>query len=117
MFMRSTFLVLASVLAVSAAGCAHCDTCDDFPLNCTAGNCGQIPDMPGEVAMIGPGAGIVESPQPPQGTPAGGPPATTQPGAFNANSGATSTPPISSQPSTPAASPPAAPVAPSGGNP
>jgi hypothetical protein len=33
------FLVAAG-LAVGAVGCAHCDTCDDFPAPCTGPNCG-----------------------------------------------------------------------------
>jgi hypothetical protein len=37
---RPSLLVLAASLAAVAVGCAHCDTCDDFPAPCTGPNCG-----------------------------------------------------------------------------
>ncbi len=40
MMPRPRQLVLAASLAAFAVGCAHCDTCDDFPAPCTGPNCG-----------------------------------------------------------------------------
>lgn len=37
---RPSLLVLAASMAAVAVGCAHCDTCDDFPAPCTGPNCG-----------------------------------------------------------------------------
>ncbi len=36
---RSRLLSLAAILAGGLAGCAHCDTCDDFPVPCTGPGC------------------------------------------------------------------------------
>jgi hypothetical protein len=45
---RSRMLAVAMGLAVGAVGCAHCDTCDDFPAPCIGGNCGGMGGpMPG----------------------------------------------------------------------
>jgi hypothetical protein len=30
----------AAIGAMAATGCAHCDTCDDFPAPCVGANCG-----------------------------------------------------------------------------
>ena len=38
---RPSLLFLSASAAAFAVGCAHCDTCDDFPAPCTGPNCGQ----------------------------------------------------------------------------
>lgn len=38
---RLCLTVLSAALAASAIGCAHCQTCDDFPVPCTGPNCGH----------------------------------------------------------------------------
>lgn len=118
--MRKTLLVLAGLLAVGGIGCAHCDTCDDFPLNCASGNCGANSYMPSQLAVSSPApAGPSEL--------MAAPPVTSQPGPFNPNDITPSTrsstggaAPATPAPSTPAAggieSPPAAPAAPGGAN-
>jgi hypothetical protein len=37
---RLNAVLVAAGLAVGAVGCAHCDTCDDFPAPCVGPNCG-----------------------------------------------------------------------------
>jgi len=39
---RIGLLVPLSCAAALAVGCAHCDTCDDFPAPCTGPNCGAL---------------------------------------------------------------------------
>ena len=93
---RPSLLVLAASAAAFAIGCAHCDTCDDFPAPCTGPNCGQAyqvglptdggyavdPGFPVE-PMMGPtgqmvpgmvGAGPIVSPGSNPATPAPGQP-------------------------------------------
>ena len=36
---RSRFFFVASLFAVGAAGCAHCDTCDNMPVPCSGPGC------------------------------------------------------------------------------
>ncbi len=36
---RTRLLAIAVVAVAGAIGCAHCDTCDDFPAPCVGGNC------------------------------------------------------------------------------
>lgn len=38
---RSSLLLVAAALAAGGFGCAHCDTCDDFPAPCAGPNCGS----------------------------------------------------------------------------
>jgi hypothetical protein len=91
-------LMLAAVsVATAVVGCAHCDTCDDFPAPDTAGmvNYGGY----GNTAPVGlPGAGAPATEQPP----AAGQPAQPAQPAEN--------PPTASPfaPTTPSTSPPAA---------
>ncbi len=46
--LRSRFLSMAAASVVASAfGCAHCDTCDDFPAPCQGASCGYQPsDVP-----------------------------------------------------------------------
>ena len=82
---RSSLLLVAAALAAGGFGCAHCDTCDDFPAPCTGPNCGfqgypigaelpggpivPIPAGPSDLAPVGP----------PVGGPAAEPAPTTSP--------------------------------------
>jgi hypothetical protein len=43
-------LVLAAAVAASVVGCAHCDTCDDFPAPCSGPDCGHHAAPPGFAA-------------------------------------------------------------------
>ncbi len=61
----------ALILAAGVAGCAHCDTCDDFPVPCTGPGCGTTPAGYG---MMPPGGGQIA---PFQATPGGSPEAGT----------------------------------------
>jgi hypothetical protein len=36
-----TRVLIAGALVSGIVGCAHCDTCDDFPGNCVGGACGN----------------------------------------------------------------------------
>ncbi len=40
---RLSAVLMAAGLAAGAIGCAHCDTCDDFPTPCVGPNCGGGP--------------------------------------------------------------------------
>lgn len=76
---RPSLLVLAASAAAIAVGCAHCDTCDDFPAPCTGPNCGHpyhqalaldhgmgMPidhGMPHD-PMMGPGGPVILDPMP-----------------------------------------------------
>jgi hypothetical protein len=62
---RSRWFLAAAALATAAIGCAHCDTCDDFPTPCSAEvGCGDeagpmpmpmlAPTMASPVMMGGP---------------------------------------------------------------
>ena len=100
---RPSLLVLAASAAAIAVGCAHCDTCDDFPAPCTGPNCGYpyqgaFP-IDGGANVVGPmmegpivGAPIVSSPTtmpsitPPEPTPSGSS-STPPPGPSPAPSG------------------------------
>jgi hypothetical protein len=102
------------MLTAGAIGCAHCDTCDDFPTNCVGGNCanpayGPVPAVAMQGSAFGAGRmvpGPVNQPGPSTG-PAG---VTTAPAAPAAPAGAA---PITSQP-TGRDTPPAAPAPPEG---
>lgn len=37
---RNCLLLLVASATLALAGCAHCDTCDDFPTPCQGGDCG-----------------------------------------------------------------------------
>ena len=85
---RSRHLLMAAAsLAIGAFGCAHCDTCDDFPVPCTSSNCGyqQAPDgVPypvGPAVPVGAPGGTFSGPS--VATP---PPANALPSAFQATS-------------------------------
>lgn len=84
-------LAIAMGLAAGAIGCAHCDTCDDFPAPCLGGNCGSEPVMAGPTMAMGPaileaapltsapaapsnGPGPFSAPTTPAGSPADSPP-------------------------------------------
>jgi hypothetical protein len=116
---RSRWIVAAAALAMSAAsGCAHCDTCDDFPTPCAAeGGCGAVaPPMPvvaptmggpvmmGGPAMMGSPAPIVTS-QPLAGPPSGSPAAAA--GGSGSGSAATDLPPLPNGGGTQPFAPPA----------
>ena len=66
---RISLLLVAVALVAGAVGCAHCDTCDDFPTPCVGGDCGYAPSgPPGGYAMI-PTMGV--APGMPERTPPG----------------------------------------------
>src|SRR4051794_27197188 len=54
---RSSLLLAATAVVAGAIGCAHCDTCDDFPGPCTGPNCGYSGPPPGPGPGFGPGPG------------------------------------------------------------
>ncbi len=46
-------LMVAVAMAAGVVGCAHCDTCDDFPAPCAGPNCGPSSGATGlEPAMV-----------------------------------------------------------------
>jgi hypothetical protein len=51
MKLRNTMLGMVVVIAAANAGCAVCDTCDDFPVPCVGANCGQ--NVQGGPAVMG----------------------------------------------------------------
>lgn len=58
---RNCLLLLAAATTLALAGCAHCDTCDDFPIPCQGGNCGggfagPTAGLPGMGPMLPPPA-------------------------------------------------------------
>ena len=77
---RSSLLLMAA-LAAGGFGCAHCDTCDDFPAPCTGPNCGfqgypigaELPGAPVDPIPAGPSDLV------PVGPPLGGPAAEPTP--------------------------------------
>jgi hypothetical protein len=100
---RSSLLLMAA-LAAGGFGCAHCDTCDDFPAPCTGPNCGFQGYPIGAELPGGPtGAPIVPVPvgpshQVPVGPPVGSPvadpaPATPPPDAPSEGPSTPETPP------------------------
>ena len=89
---RSLLLLTAAAsLAVGALGCAHCDTCDDFPTPCTGANCGYQQAPNGVPYPVGPavpvGGPASPAPAPITSSPATAtpPPANSGNSAFNAN--------------------------------
>ncbi|MEW4567383.1 hypothetical protein AB1L88_05895 [Tautonia sp. JC769] len=119
MMPRPRQLVLAASLAAFAVGCAHCDTCDDFPAPCTGPNCGypyqsaypfeggghiepivtgpttvMAPGQlaPGSVISAPPGEGPSVVPSSPTPTPT---PAQTPPSDGSSSSGRSTSPPDS----------------------
>ena len=93
-------IVAALGLAAGAIGCAHCDTCDDFPAPCVGGTCGGPPVMaaPPPMAM---GPTILEA-APLTSTPAA--PAPAGRGPFSAPA-APAPAPSDTPPTPPAATP------------
>lgn len=91
---RWNLLMAAMAVAAGTIGCAHCDTCDDFPTPCVGANCNGAP-----LAYAGPVAGM----------PAGdtvNPPAPSEFGPFGSrgdSSGGPNAPaaPVPSNPSPP----------------
>ncbi|RUL85917.1 hypothetical protein [Tautonia sociabilis] len=72
---RPSLLVLVASVAAASVGCAHCDTCDDFPAPCTGPNCGYpyqvtLP-MEGEMIVEPIVGGPMGMPAGPMGMPAG----------------------------------------------
>lgn len=98
---RLRLLVVAAAMSGGVVGCAHCDTCDDFPAPCTGPGCGVA------AAYAGPGVGmegVVEmpagqvAPTPmPSPLPPAAPEAGSQPGPFSAPA----TPPAATAPAPP----------------
>ena len=82
---RSSLLLVAAALAAGGFGCAHCDTCDDFPAPCTGPNCGfqgypigaELPGGP--IVPIPAGPSDLVPVGPPIGGPAAGPAPTFLP--------------------------------------
>jgi len=96
---RRQLLVLVVAVSAGAIGCAHCDTCDDFPVPCSGANCGgpgvpvaPVVEMPGSPILMAPGAAVGAT----------APEITSQPGPF-----AQPTSPTSSNPLPGGESPPA----------
>jgi hypothetical protein len=71
---RSSLLLVAAALAAGGSGCAHCDTCDDFPAPCTGPNCGYQGYPIGPEIHAGPGVPIPVGPSYPASRTAGGSP-------------------------------------------
>ncbi len=105
---RLNAALVAAGLAVGAVGCAHCDTCDDFPAPCVGPNCG------GQYGVYGPGAGPMAADGPMTAAPApgaslgpvidgvGAPPSAPAPGGSGAAPGTPAVnPAIESRPATP----------------
>jgi hypothetical protein len=100
---RSRCFAVGLLLAVGAVGCAHCDTCDDFPTPCIGGNCG------GGSAFM---PGMAMAPTSAEGAPATSAPGSTTP-APGSQPGPFSTPTDSDSRTggaAPADSPPASPA-------
>ena len=95
----SWLLVLLAGVALAATGCAHCDTCDEFPLPCPSGDCGMgIVPGPVGVAPVMMAPTIVTVPSAPaviQSQPASG--STTTPRAPS-NSESSMPPPLPPNP-------------------
>jgi hypothetical protein len=51
---RWNLLMAAATVAAGTIGCAHCDTCDDFPVPCVGANCNGPTMAYGGPAMGGP---------------------------------------------------------------
>jgi hypothetical protein len=99
--LRYQFALVAAALAASASGCTQCDTCDDFPLPCAGGSCGEgfAPPMPaGSFTTVAPGV--------PEGVPIG------PPGGPFSVSAATRPTPTTAVVAAPSVVPPTAPAAP-----
>ncbi len=112
----------AAALASIAVGCAHCDTCDDFPLPCSGGNCGvsTLPVGPtvitSPVVSAYPAETVISQPvdstaKPPAPTSSTSPFSNQPPGATGGSSNPTEPAPLS-LPSTSVPSSPPGPTAP-----
>jgi hypothetical protein len=103
---RLSAVLMAAGLAAGAVGCAHCDTCDDFPTPCVGPNCGGGPMgvyamSSGPVSYSAP-AGAALGP-----ANDGAGPAPTAPAAGTPPAAAPPTPsPFESKPTTPSPTPP-----------
>lgn len=93
--MSRSRLLAAWVVAVAAAatGCAHCDTCDDFPAPCLSGNCGG--------GFYGPAPTYVEGPAAPAPPAGGGAFSAPADEAAGAGAGAGVAEPVESTPEVP----------------
>jgi hypothetical protein len=91
---RLSLLLGSAALAIATVGCAHCDTCDDFPAPCTGPNCGA--------GLYGASAGPVMYP-----TSAAAPVSSTPGAGPAAGSAAAPTPPPDVPPAAPAGDAPA----------
>jgi hypothetical protein len=93
---RLSLLVASAALGLAAVGCAHCDTCDDFPAPCNGPNCG----MTSGYGMSGPQTAPTTA-APAQPPAAGAAAAPTTPSETPAAPGATTTsPPADAAPGT-----------------
>ncbi len=111
---RLSAVLMAAGLAAGAVGCAHCDTCDDFPTPCVGPNCGGGPMgvyamASGPVSYTAPAGTVTSAPAGAQLGPvndsAG--PVPPAPGAGSTPAAAPPTPsPFESKPSTPSPTPP-----------
>lgn len=72
---RSRHLVMAVLIgSAGAIGCAHCDTCDEFPTPCLGGDClGGAAALPVPVMAMGPSAVVTDGGGDPIAAPAPGP--------------------------------------------
>lgn len=91
---RLTSLLMAATVASAVVGCAHCDTCDDFPAPCT--DCGYNAATPAAGAPMM-ADGTIMDPSFAPGMPPGAP--ITTPGSPIVNS----SPAINAAPAPPAA--------------
>lgn len=81
---RFRLAAIVGLLAAAVVGCAHCDTCDDFPAPCLGGNCfgaaggaeygPAMPVMANAPIDVNPNPPMTSSPfsPPAPGTPAAG---------------------------------------------
>jgi hypothetical protein len=125
--LRHSLALAAVVSALCAAGCTHCDTCDEFPVPCTGAQydgVGPVSPVPGGYTIQGPvtGPAPTTAPAAPYGTtspfapstpPSAAPDSSTTPSQPTAAPGAV-TPPAVPAPETakpvevpPAPTPPA----------
>jgi hypothetical protein len=111
---RLSAVLMAAGLAAGAVGCAHCDTCDDFPTPCVGPNCGGGPMgvyamASGPVSYSAPAGATTSAPAGAALAPAndGAGPAPTAPAAGAPPAAAPPTPsPFESKPTTPTPTPP-----------
>jgi hypothetical protein len=108
--LRLRFLMASAALSVGAIGCAHCDTCDDFPSPCGTPYCGYntaYAPLPGAAPgpVVDMPAGATSAPPPPVTVPSSGSNPTPPPRPVNSQPVAPTNEPAASPPVPPAENP------------